>query len=265
MVIIGGNIMKEIKKFIGLTFLISWISWGLLVFFSQLNILDYGTPIFMIIYVLGGIAPALCGVFIKKHNSNKEEYKAYLKNIINPKHHILWYVFIVISILINYIVKTMVTNGIGSVILIKPFYIAIISLPIMIVGGGLEEIGWRGFLQPRLEERFTPLLSTLSVGVIWSLWHLPLWFIVGTNQTNMNYFSFFISALSLSFLFAVVYEGTNSIFMCILIHAFFNSCLEIFGWNNNLIANVTVLLINVLIFIVYQHHINKDMKKSPSM
>jgi len=257
--------MKAIRKFIGLTFLISWISWGLLVLFTQLNIMNYGTPIFMIIFVLGAMAPALSCLWIKKHKGTKEEYKAFLKNIINPKHHVLWYVFIVISVLINYFVKILVTQGIMTGILINPFYIAIISLPIMIVGGGLEEIGWRGFLQPHLEKYYSPFLSTLSVGVIWALWHLPLWFIIGTNQTNMNYVSFFITAIALSFLFDVVYSGTKSVFMCILIHAFFNSSLEIFGWNNNIIANITVLLINVVIFMVYQHHIKKDMKKKHFM
>ncbi len=38
----------------------------------------------------------------------------------------------------------------------------------------LEEPGWRGFLLPRLQDRFSPLITTLLVWVPWSLWHLPL-------------------------------------------------------------------------------------------
>jgi membrane protease YdiL (CAAX protease family) len=34
-----------------------------------------------------------------------------------------------------------------------------------------EEIGWRGYLLPMLQERFTPLVSSLEVGVIWGVWH----------------------------------------------------------------------------------------------
>jgi membrane protease YdiL (CAAX protease family) len=35
-----------------------------------------------------------------------------------------------------------------------------------------EEIGWRGFLLPRLLERFSPLEASLVVGLVWAAWHL---------------------------------------------------------------------------------------------
>jgi membrane protease YdiL (CAAX protease family) len=42
-------------------------------------------------------------------------------------------------------------------------------------GGGLmEEIGWRGFALPRLQIQFTPLKSSIILGVMWSLWHIPV-------------------------------------------------------------------------------------------
>lgn len=36
-----------------------------------------------------------------------------------------------------------------------------------------EELGWRGYLQPRMRERLTPLAASLAVGLVWALWHLP--------------------------------------------------------------------------------------------
>jgi len=43
------------------------------------------------------------------------------------------------------------------------------------VGGGVsEEPGWRGFLLPRLQERFNPLVASLLVWFPWALWHAPL-------------------------------------------------------------------------------------------
>ncbi|MDR5655773.1 type II CAAX endopeptidase family protein [Halodesulfurarchaeum sp. HSR-GB] len=41
-------------------------------------------------------------------------------------------------------------------------------------GGGQEELGWRGFMLPVLQERYSALVSSLAVGVAWALWHLPL-------------------------------------------------------------------------------------------
>jgi membrane protease YdiL (CAAX protease family) len=37
-----------------------------------------------------------------------------------------------------------------------------------------EEIGWRGFLQPALQERRSPFVSTLFVGLVWGYWHVPV-------------------------------------------------------------------------------------------
>jgi membrane protease YdiL (CAAX protease family) len=38
----------------------------------------------------------------------------------------------------------------------------------------LEESGWRGFLLPHLQQRFSPLLASLFVWLPWALWHAPL-------------------------------------------------------------------------------------------
>ena len=40
--------------------------------------------------------------------------------------------------------------------------------------GGVEEFGWRGFLQPQFQERMSVLTASLAVGVLWWAWHLPL-------------------------------------------------------------------------------------------
>jgi membrane protease YdiL (CAAX protease family) len=37
----------------------------------------------------------------------------------------------------------------------------------------LEEMGWRGFALPMLLTRFTPLLASVILGVLWAAWHLP--------------------------------------------------------------------------------------------
>lgn len=41
-------------------------------------------------------------------------------------------------------------------------------------GGMMEETGWRGFAFPELEKRLSPLRSAIVLGVIWSLWHIPV-------------------------------------------------------------------------------------------
>lgn len=44
----------------------------------------------------------------------------------------------------------------------------------MLFVGTFEEPGWRGFLLPRLQSRFSPLMASILVWIPWAIWHLPL-------------------------------------------------------------------------------------------
>lgn len=46
---------------------------------------------------------------------------------------------------------------------------------LLVVAAG-EEPGWRGWMLPELQKRFSPLLSSAILGVVWGFWHLPLFF-----------------------------------------------------------------------------------------
>lgn len=46
----------------------------------------------------------------------------------------------------------------------------------VVLFGGVEELGWRGFLQPQLQERTSVLTAGLGIGVLWWAWYLPLFF-----------------------------------------------------------------------------------------
>ncbi|MGE7091852.1 CPBP family intramembrane glutamic endopeptidase [Lysinibacillus sp. NPDC048646] len=145
--------------------------------------------------------------------------------------------------------------------MMNPLYLALIELPIMIIGGGLEEIGWRGFLQPTLQKRWSSFTSTIIVGVIWAIWHLPLWFVVGSNQMNMNFLWLPLSALALSFLLTVIYLSTKSIFLCIIFHAFINSLWDVFIPNTNVASGVFTLIFALFIFTIFERYRKRNNRK----
>lgn len=93
----------------------------------------------------------------------------------------------------------------------------------------LEELGWRGYALDRLQLNRSALVSGLILGVIWSIWHLPLFFIEGSYQHDMvgfgtlEFWMFMIGIVPLSVAFTWVYNNTaRSILAVILLH----------GWTN---------------------------------
>ncbi len=88
-----------------------------------------------------------------------------------------------------------------------------------------EEIGWRGLLYPLVKETFGWMASAVFVGVIWALWHAPLWFI-DSPQSRIPFWAFSINVVCLSILMSIVYNYSNgSLILIILFHLIFNFCL----------------------------------------
>lgn len=89
---------------------------------------------------------------------------------------------------------TLDTGALLAVLPALPVMIAMIAL----VGGGNEELGWRGFLAPRLRSALPPAAAHLTVGLIWAVWHAPLWMIPGTAQQTLPFAVFAVTAVAVS-------------------------------------------------------------------
>jgi membrane protease YdiL (CAAX protease family) len=86
-----------------------------------------------------------------------------------------------------------------------------------------EEIGWRGYVLPRLQSRMSALSAALLIAPIWALWHLPLWLDGAPGHTPLIYVGFVLSVFALSILLTWVYNSTGgSLLLVVLAHATFN-------------------------------------------
>ena len=236
--------IKDVRRYIIYTYSFSWLFWGIAIFLTQTEIAPYGNPLMLVPYMLGGLSPAICEIYLKKRYSDKNHYHMFLKNIIDPKHNVMWYISIILFSFICCILPT----PFGGAKMVKPLYMAFLELPFMIIGGGLEEIGWRGFLQPTLQKKICAFTSTLIVGVTWAIWHLPLWFVLGTHQSNMNFITFLITTMALSFILAALYNSTGSIFLCIIMHAFINGFWEVYQSNDKILPALSTLAFCLIVF-----------------
>lgn len=105
---------------------------------------------------------------------------------------------------------------------------------VLVVGGPLgEEPGWRNFATPRLQEQFGPALGTFVLGVLWGLWHLPLFLIDGYNHAGSDlaasvrpYLVFLGFTIAIAYLFTWLYNRTDgSGPIAILAHTYCNMSL----------------------------------------
>ncbi|HTC95452.1 MAG TPA: type II CAAX endopeptidase family protein [Terriglobales bacterium] len=86
-----------------------------------------------------------------------------------------------------------------------------------------EEAGWRGFLLPRLLEKYSPLTASLILGLIWSLWHVPLDY-RAYFHTVAGTVGFTVHTLCMSILMTVLFINTRaSVLLPMILH-----------WSNNI-------------------------------
>lgn len=91
----------------------------------------------------------------------------------------------------------------------------------LVLGGSLEEFGWRGFVQERLQARWGGLTTAVVVGVAWALWHLPL-HAAGYTFADDNVALFTAYLVGLSVVLAWVYNSTAGVLPAMVFHAAHN-------------------------------------------
>jgi membrane protease YdiL (CAAX protease family) len=108
-------------------------------------------------------------------------------------------------------------------------------LPLVFLGsflGGplLEEIGWRGFAQPRLQERVGAGAAGLGIGLVWSLWHLPLLHYYPTATAGIPVWYYIPLVTAFGVCFAWVYVRSHgSVLLTIILHASVNFAIGAYG------------------------------------
>ena len=78
----------------------------------------------------------------------------------------------------------------------------------------LEELGWRGYILDRLQEKYSALTSSLILGVMWYFWHFPAFFLPGSLFSVMpigsiTFWLFTVNLIALSVCFSWIYNNTN--------------------------------------------------------
>ena len=119
-----------------------------------------------------------------------------------------------------------------------PENLGLVLLPLfflinIFVGGPIaEELGWRGFAFPRLQEHTSALRASLWIGLIWGIWHIPFFLVPGANTVvgHIPLWAFVLLTTAWSVLYGWVYNYTKgNLVLMVLYHAAINTTLGIFG------------------------------------
>ena len=215
---------------------------------------DYGTPIGLFTLMLGGVSSAIWGgyVSIRYHHSS---FKQLVRDFFQVKQAPLNYLLVLIFIGLDFL--PLVLSG---KMIIPTWYLPIILFVKAFVFGGIEEIGWRYFFQPTLQEKLTYIVSTLCTFVAWSLWHL-LYFYIDGSLAMVNLLPFLLGLFSNCFILSAIYTKTRSLWLCVMTHALINALSQLSSTEENLGLS---LVIKVLIILLAMRIASSSMEKVKS-
>jgi membrane protease YdiL (CAAX protease family) len=140
----------------------------------------------------------------------------------------------------------------------NPIAIVPYTIFLFIVGPLPEELGWRGYLLDRLQERWNALTANFILGVLWLVWMLPLFFINGLYQHDelgfgtLGFWMFCIFIIAISVVYAWVYNSTNrGLLAVVLLHLMFNFVGSILPLSPLADIVRTVLVVTLAVVIVF--------------
>ena len=208
-------------KFFTLALGISWFFWMWVILLGW-NVFAFPA---IILGALGLFGPAIAEIILISRTHDKEEWRDYWQRVFDIRrigkrwHLIIWLTFPVLdtlALLLSVLAGSpwpefeTARNLLSESWRILPF-----AVFILLYGPLPEELGWRGYALDGLQARYNALFSSLILGVVWALWHLPLFFMKGQWQHDvlkfgtLDFWTFIFSPVFLSILFTWIYNNTN--------------------------------------------------------
>src|SRR5215210_6654072 len=209
-----------IITFFVLTYAITWAIESPLVFLTDFVTATQG----LVLVILASNVPSVMAIVLTAMVFGKGSLRKLLGRLLIWHVNPLWYLVVFLGpvVLVGGAVALNALVGGPALSLGMPLLGAAIFLAFSIFPGSAlgEEIGWRGYVLPRLQTRMSALSASLVLAPIWGLWHLPLWLTGDPVKTPTFYVPFFASAFAFSVILTWVYNSTGGgLLMVVLLHA----------------------------------------------
>ncbi len=127
------------------------------------------------------------------------------------------------------------------------FILRSILFTLLVVAVG-EEAGWRGWMLPELQKRFSPLVSSIFIGVVWGLWHFPLYINGQYSEDPVLVLAQTGVCVILATLFTWLYNRTNgSLLLAVVLHTTLNNTARLIPSTEGMGLSFIILFIVILI------------------
>lgn len=276
MIAVSSFVGREINRrpllsFVLLTLVISWSAWGFLASFD----LEPGVNLAGSFWLLGGLGPPISAVVITFIADGPQAVRKLLGRLVKWRIAPRWYavgvllpgVLVGATILFDTLVWDVITPI--PTLELLPLFLGSILIN-MVIGGGLEEIGWRGFVLPRLQKSYTALTSSLVVGIIWIGWHAPLFVVPDAIQAELAPLPFLLQGVALAVLFTWLYNSTRgSLLLVVLFHGAVNAWLTSVWFLRDSINQTTLwtfagllsLTAGIVVLVYGKEHLSREIRQ----
>ena len=129
----------------------------------------------------------------------------------------------------------------------KPLLAFFLYFPWTLLYGGLEEVGWRWFLQEHLYFSKHFITKMMAISLVWFLWHIPLYQLPWITAGSSNYLIFYLMILGNTFLFGALKEYSKGAVPCILAHMLIDSLAVLMLVQSSLTQIILLVIFEILL------------------
>lgn len=172
------------------------------------------------LFYLAVYAPAIAALTLVLRQKGQSGARRFLSRLLLWRTSAAWYAFLLIGIPLLFYAGAL-WKGLSPSELVPVSAVGayLLALALHAIKGPVEEIGWRGFMLPVLQRRMSPLWAGLVIGVIWGVWHLPAFFLSGTEHSAWSFTDFFLGTIALSLIATALFNASKgSILLPALFH-----------------------------------------------
>lgn len=256
---------QSILPYVVFTYAASWAIWivGIL---SIQDLTSISDKRFFWFLIAGSFAPTVGALVITGYFGGRKAILSLLRRLVIIR--VNWKVYGITFFLLPVIgIATYLGLGIVNKADMSGIVITAVALmPLNALLGGVlfgvgplgEEMGWRGFLQDRLQEHGNSAMIAIVIGVVWAAWHLPLVIHFDDFRSGLGMWEFVllypVFTLLLAFTMGHLWRWSRgSLFVAIFFHAVSNMTVDIYLLNSNWwdfgdLTRLQVYLVVLLIF-----------------